>query len=387
MTALDPVWTPSARLVVTALIAGVGVYGMALGTTYPLLGILLAQTAGDAMNGLNAAATGLGLLAGIALLPALSRRMDSGWVPPTGIVVMSGSLVALSVADGFWPIFAARFALGIGANFLFVIVETALTTMTPARHRGRVMGLYTSVTAFGFVAGPAVVSGYADLAQTILLGAAAVVGLAVLPLAAAARSVTAAVTPGPLRTMLAPLRGDAGLLALVFLASAVDAIVIALLPVIALRQGFPTAEGALLVAIFHVGLVVGQPLVGLCLDAFGRRRTLVACCTVSILATAAAACAGLLGFWAVAAVMLVWGGANYGLYTGGLTVLGDTYRGAALAAAVSCFAAIYALASSLAAPLSGMLLQAVGAPGFYIAAALAYGAALLYALRPSRRRT
>lgn len=385
MTALEPAWTPSARLVVAALIAGVGVYGMALGTTYPLLGILLSDTAGDAMNGLNAAATGLGLLTGIALIPSLSIRLESGWVPPLGILVMAGSLAALSVAEGFWSVFAARFALGIGANFLFVIVETALTAMTPTRHRGRVMGLYTSVTAFGFVAGPALVAGYVHLAQTVLLGCAAIVGLAVVPLAAAARSVSASVSPAPWRAMLAPLRGDTGVLALVFLASAVDAIVIALLPVISLRQGFSTAEGAGLVAIFHLGLVLGQPLIGVCLDMVGRRRTLIACCAVSVAATAVAASAGLLGFWPVAAVMLVWGGANYGLYTGGLTVLGDTYRGAALAAAVSCFAAIYAVASSMAAPLSGLVLEGAGAAGFYAVCAGAYGLALVYVLCQSCR--
>ena len=387
MTTFDPAWTPSARLVVAALIAGVGVYGMALGTTYPLLGLLLADEAGDAMNGLNASATGLGLMTGIALISLLRRSVASGWMPPLGVAVMAGSLVALSMADGYWSIFAARFALGIGANFLFVIVETALTAVTPTRHRGRVMGLYTSVTAFGFVAGPAVVAGYADIAALVLLGCAVVVGLAILPLATAAGSVSATVTPAPLRALLAPLRGEIGVLSLVFLASAVDAIVIALLPVISLRQGFSATEGAWLVAIFHIGLVAGQPLVGLFLDRVGRRRTLVACCAVSVAATAAASGAAHLGFWSLATVMLAWGGANYGLYTGGLTVLGDTYQGAALAAAVSCFAAIYAVASSLAAPLSGLLLQGIGALGFYAVCASAYGIALLYVLRqPDRRK-
>ena len=378
MTTTEITWTPSARLVVAALICGVGVYGLALGTTYPLLGLMLADDSGDAMNGLNAAATGLGLMTGILLIPMLRRHVASGWMPPLGVAVMAGSLVALSAADGYWTIFSARFTLGIGANFLFVIVETALTAVTPTQHRGRVMGLYTSVTAFGFVAGPAVVAGYADIAPLILLGCAAVVGLAVLPLTTAARAVSATVTPAPLRALLGPLRGDFGVLSLVFLASAVDAIVIALLPVISLRQGFSAAEGAGLVAIFHIGLVVGQPFIGLCLDRVGRRRTLTACCAVSVVATAVAVWAGSLGFWLVAAVMLAWGGANYGLYTGGLTVLGDTYRGAALAAAISCFAAIYALASSLAAPVSGLLVQGLGAAGFYTVCAAAYAAALIY---------
>ena len=386
MATFEAAWTPSARLVVAALIAGVGVYGMALGTTYPLLGLILSERSGDAMNGLNAAATGLGLMTGIALIPLLRRTVSAGWMPPLGVAVMAGSLAALSMADGYWSIFAARFVLGIGANFLFVIVETALTAVTPAHHRGRVMGLYTSVTAFGFVAGPAMVAGYADKAPLVLLGCALVVGLAVLPLATAARAVSATVTAAPLRALLVPLRGEIRVLALVFLASAVDAIVIALLPVITLRQGFSAAEGAWLVAIFHIGLVAGQPLVGLCLDRIGRRRTLIACCAVSVAATAAASGAALVGFWPLATVMLAWGAANYGLYTGGLTVFGDSYRGAALAAAVSCFAAIYALASTLAAPFSGLLLQGTGANGFYAVCALAYAIALRSVLRQPERR-
>lgn len=385
MSATTAHWNAPARLVVVAMILGVGVYGMALGTTYPLLGILLSGTAADAVNGLNATATGLGLLTGIALIPLLYRWLDSGLLPPLGITVMAGSLAALSVADGFWSLFAARFVLGIGANFLFVIAETALTTVTPMHQRGRVMGLYSSVTAFGFVAGPAVVAGYPHQAQTLLLGCAVVVLLALGPLLAARRPVSACVTPAPLRAMLAPLRGDGSVLVLVFLASAVDAIIIALLPVIALRQGFSPAEGAGLVAVFHIGLVLGQPVIGICLDRLGRRPTLMACCLISALATAVVAGAEWIGIWPVAATLMVWGAANYGLYTGGLTVLGDRHRGAALAAAVGCFAAIYGIASTLATPLSGLLLQGLGPVGFFAACALAYALAVVLGARRLER--
>ena len=63
--------------VMACLIAGVLIYGLAMGTTYPLLGILLSDRVAAAWNGVNAAATGLGLLVGVALVPILGRVLPS----------------------------------------------------------------------------------------------------------------------------------------------------------------------------------------------------------------------------------------------------------------------------------------------------------------------
>ncbi|WP_292415261.1 hypothetical protein [Mesorhizobium sp.] len=67
---------PQTRMIV-ALILGVTIYGLAMGTTYPLLGLLLSDRVSGALIGINTAATGLGLMTGVVLLPGLGRRLGA----------------------------------------------------------------------------------------------------------------------------------------------------------------------------------------------------------------------------------------------------------------------------------------------------------------------
>lgn len=364
-TESSPESSAESSRVIAALIAGVLIYGLAMGTTYPLLGVVLSDQVTGALNGFNAGATGLGLLLGVAAMPWVARRVGAGMTMLVGIAVMAASLTALALSRDFWLIFAARLALGVGANFMFVVVETALNVFSPSGRRGRIMGFYSAAVAFGFVTGPAVVAAVPDAPLPILLGCAAMTALALLPLRRARRPVDAEVRPVPARRMGAIVLGFPFPFGILFIASAVDAVAISLLPIITLNQGFPVAEGALFVTVFHVGLLVGQPLVGSALDALGRQRTVIACCAASLACTLLLAFSGLIGFWLVAGLMFVWGGVNYGLYTAGLALIGDRFTDHSLTAATAAFAAVYAAASIFSPLVAGSSTDLLGAAGFY----------------------
>jgi len=380
MSSHPNLWSPTARRVVTAMICGVLIYGLAMGTTYPLLGVVLSSVVSDSLNGLNAAATGLGLLTGVVLVPAACRALGSGGTALAGVGIMVVALTALSGLSDFWLIFAARALLGVGANFLFVIAETALNAFSPSTRRGRVMGFYTAATAIGFVLGPSVVALAPDAPVVLLVGCAAVTALALLPLASVRTPVTEAVAPSTAAAIIPTLTRCPGAYAFLFLASGIDGIVISLLPVIALRQGFDLQTGALFVALFHIGLVVGQPLIGLALDWAGRRLTVLGCCAVSMVAAGIMVFGAEIGMLAAGAVLTLWGASNYGLYTGGLALIGDRFTGAALVSATAGFAGVYALASLLSTPLAGLAADMIGASGLYGAGALIYGTALALGL-------
>lgn len=363
--------------VIAALIAGVLIYGLAMGTTYPLLGIVLSDDVPGVWNGVNAAATGLGLLVGVVVVPVLGKRFGAGLTALSGVVLMTICLTALAFARDFWALFAVRTLLGCGANMLFVVAETALNVFaTPAR-RGRVMGVYTAAVAFGFVVGPAIVAVTPDTPAMLLLACAAVTAFAVLPLRIVRAPVDRFVRPTSVTRILPAVIAFPFAFGFLFVASAVDAVIISLLPVIALDQSYSVESGALFVAIFHVGLLVGQPVIGAALDHFGRRRTVLGCCLVSLGCTAALVFDGRFGFWPAAFLMFVWGGANYGLYTAGLALIGDRFSGEALTAATAAFAAVYAIAAVASPILAGQTIDRVGAVGFYVAIAGIYLTALL----------
>jgi len=363
--------------VIAALIAGVLIYGLAMGTTYPLLGVVLSDQVTGTLNGLNAGATGIGLLLGVVAVPWVTRRVGAGRTMLIGIGVMAASLASLALTRDFWLIFAARLALGVGANFMFVVVETALNVFTPSGRRGRIMGFYNAAVAFGFVTGPAAVAAAPGAPLPLLMGCAAVTVLALVPLGRACRPVDAQVRPAPARRMGAIVVGFPFPFGFLFIASAVDAVAISLLPAITLNQGFPIAEGALFVSVFHVGLLVGQPLVGAALDALGRQRTVIACCATSLACTLLLAFSDLLGFWLVAGLMFIWGGVNYGLYTAGLALIGDRFTDRSLTVATAAFAAVYAVASTVSPLLAGSSTDLIGATGFYVVLAGIYLTAAL----------
>lgn len=366
--------------VVAALIAGVAIYGLAMGTTYPLLGILLSERVSASWNGVNAAATGVGLLVGVALVPTCSRRLGAGRTALLGVAVMALALAFLALAPGFRALLAGRLLLGVGANLLFVVAETALNRFAAPERRGRLMGLYSAAVAFGFVVGPAVVSAVPDRPLPLLLGCAAVTAAALLPLATARARLDGELEPSSALAMLPALRRLPAAFAFLFVGASVDAVVISLLPVIARADGHSLEQGALLVTLFHIGLLAGQPLVGLALDRLGRRASVVACCAASLACSVALALGLPAGLWPSGLVVLVWGGANYGLYTAGLALIGDRFAGAALSAATAALASVYALASVSSPMLAGLLLEGPGASGFYLATAAVYLLAALYGL-------
>lgn len=373
-TMTEPTTTP--RGVIGSLITGVLIYGLAMGTTYPLLGIVLAEQVAPAWNGVNAAATGVGLLAGVAAVPTASRRLGAGRTAVLGVLLMVAALAAMAVTREFWVLFAARMVLGLGANLLFVVTDTALNVLAAPERRGRVMGIYTAAVALGFVVGPAVVAATPGQPGLLLAGCAAVTAAALLPLRSVRAAVDRSVRPTSAAGILPAIAAHPFAFGFLLAASAIDAVAISLLPVVTLDHGFPLGTGAIFVTVFHVGLLAGQPLVGAALDRFGRRRTVLACCVVSLSCTLALAGGDRTGFWPTALLMLLWGGTNYGLYTAGLALIGDRFQGAALTAATTAFAAVYALASVSSPVVAGGLLDSFGATGLYLATAGIYLVAL-----------
>ncbi len=366
----------SSRRVIVALIAGMLIYSLGMGTTYPLLGVLLSGETSAFLNGLNASATGIGLLLGVIIVSWVSRRAGAGKTVMIGVAMMAGSLAIMVITRDFWLLFAARVLLGCGANLMFVVAETALNTFAAPARRGRVMGIYAAAVALGYVVGPAGVALAHDTPETLLSLCALVTLAALLPMRLAREQVDRFVKPAAPGSLLPTMIAAPFALAFVLIAAAVDAVAISLLPVVALDQGFSVGQAALLVTFFHLGLLIGQPVIGIALDSLGRRRTVLLCCLVSCLCAGTMVFGEGMAFWVVTLVLFAFGGANYGLYTAGLALIGDRFEGEALSAATTAIAGVYAVASVSAPLLAGSALDGMGAGGLYGAAAVLYFVAL-----------
>jgi MFS family permease len=143
-------WAPLAGVMAT-----VAIFAVAQGLTYPLLSFILEREGASAgLIGLSAAMTPLGLIAGSTLIPGLIRRLGSGFLG-LGCAITAGTALALiGWTQDVVAWFPLRFTIGLAIGPLFVLSETWLIAMSPARRRGRILGIYTAVVSAGFAAGP-----------------------------------------------------------------------------------------------------------------------------------------------------------------------------------------------------------------------------------------
>lgn len=354
------------------IIATVTVFAMAQGLTYPLLSFILErQGVVSGLIGLSAAMTPLGFIVSAPVIPALSRRIGGGRLAILCSILAAVSLTGIASIQQAWAWMPLRFLLGAFANPLYVISETWLLAVTPARRRGRIMGLYSSVVSGGFAIGPLTLG----LAGTegwppFLIGIAAFLlcGLIVLavsrrlpdmPQEGEATSVAAVF-------VLAPL-----LLFAVFVAAGFEQILLALFAVYGAALDSPEQRIAALITCFIAGNAALQIVLGRLAEQFGSRPTLLFCALASL--TGCLLLPVAFGTWLIWPLFFLWGGVSFGLYTLSLIQLGERFTGQSLIAGNAAFALVWGLGGIAGSPATGLAMQMIGHHGLPLSLGLLSG--------------
>jgi MFS family permease len=354
------------------IIATVTVFAMAQGLTYPLLSFILErQGVVSGLIGLSAAMTPLGFIVSAPVIPALSRRIGGGRLAILCSILAAVSLTGIASIQQVWAWMPLRFLLGAFANPLYVISETWLLAVTPARRRGRIMGLYSSVVSGGFAIGPLTL-GLAGTAgwPPFLIGIAAFLlcGLIVLavsrrlpdmPQEGEATSVAAVF-------VLAPL-----LLFAVFVAAGFEQILLALFAVYGAALASPEQRIAALMTCFIAGNATLQIVLGRLAEQFGSRPTLLFCALASL--TGCLLLPVAFGTWLVWPLFFLWGGVSFGLYTLSLIQLGERFTGQSLIAGNAAFALVWGLGGIAGSPATGLAMQMIGHHGLPLSLGLLSG--------------
>lgn len=345
---------------VVALIACIGVFGLALGLTYPLLSIMMVDAGfSDLLIGLNGSATCIGIILALFILPRLLRTLGAFAVVVLGLAGSAACLVAFPYTDPDLAWLLLRVILGGCLNVIFVVSEAWLNAVTAERIRGRVIGVYATVMAGGFALGPLLLVALGDSGALPFLVCAAITAAAIAVILPLRRRNAGELGGMSLASVARFLAVGALLAGVVAVFAFFDAAVMTLIPVYLLRSGFTAEIGAAALSAMMVGMVFAQYPVGWLLDHF-RRATVIAGCSL----VAALGCALLpwsldlpVVFWPL---LLLLGGTSFALYTGALTVLGERFRGGLLVAGSACFALAYGVGGTLGPLAGGSVLQALG---------------------------
>lgn len=359
--AATPLSSRERRLGLTAAYTCVLGTTIGLGLTLPLLPLEIERAGYSAFfNGLNGTVGGLALLMTAPLVPAAAARFG-----PVRLLVASFALAAICLAlipvTPVWAWFPIRFLLNVALQSLFVVSEVWINTIATERNRGRLIGLYGALATGGFAAGPALAAQFPEgSAMPFWLGAGAIlIGLGPV---LAARAVAPVIEHASLRGVAAVLTISALPIAAALAHAAAETAATSFLPVFAVREGWLQSEALLLITVFGLGNVLLQVPIGWLADKVDRVRLLVLCAVLG--------CIGgvLLPLSTHSPILLtvlvfVWGGAIIGIYTIGLTLVGQVFRGAALAPASAAFAFAYALGSILGPGTAGFSMDVLGNAG------------------------
>jgi MFS family permease len=336
--------------------------GLSLALSIPLLSLEMErQGVSGAVNGLNAAVGALAIIVVAPLTPWLGVRLGADHFLRASLAVGALALVAFKAAP--FPLwFPLRFVFGAAIGVIFIVSEYWISITAPAGRRGLVMGVYATVLALGFAAGPAVLylvgtSGWPPyLAGAALLLAGLLVfvvaGTRIPPIPEKGRlGVAGAVAFAPAATLAALIFG------------AVETGGFALLPVYGVRFGWTAEAAAVLVSMVALGNVLTQAPLGWLADRLDRRRMLFAIAACGALGIAAAPLVAAVP-WALSALLFVWGGVVGGLYTVGLAHLSARVPAGELVKANAAFVMLYAVGAAASPGLIGAAMDAVNPHGF-----------------------
>jgi MFS family permease len=344
----------------------VSVVGLGISLTVPLLSLEMERMGvSGTWIGINTAIAGVASILVVPFVPRIAARV--GVLPLLWLCIAATavSLIAFRAVFDFWWWFPIRFVFSAALGTLFVLSEFWINSAAPPDRRGFVMGIYATVLALGFAAGPAVllVTGTAGWAP--YLAASALFLLAGAPLVLARglspamdghgrRSVFSFIVAAPVATVAALIFG------------AVETGGFALLPIYALKLGFEASMGALLVSVVALGNVVFQIPLGILSDRIDRRAILL---SVAAVGMAGALAIPFVSGPALFVVLFVWGGVTGALYTVGLAHLGARFVGRDLASANAAFVILYNVGLMIGPPAVGGGMDLLPPHGFAYALA------------------
>ncbi|MGE0116756.1 MAG: MFS transporter [Dongiaceae bacterium] len=318
--------------------------GVAVGAIVPLVSLSLARDGYDGVRiGINSAMLPLAVMLMGPLMPRIIARL--GTLPSIylGLGVAAIGVLLFPIFPNYYAWCAIRFLIGLASAIHWITSETWINLMATSRSRSRVMSIYASVMALGFVLGPMVINLTGIDGWLPFFAVSVALCVALLPVALARQVVPAVSVHGTVSVTAAFAAAPTVMMA-ALVAGFVDASLFALIPVYELRAGFDRALAVASLSIFMAGNLILQLPLGWLADHTSRRGVLLL--SAGVVAAGAVVYPLLLGslplLWLM---MFLWGGVSWGIYTLGLALMGERVPAGQLAVANSAFVMMYELGS------------------------------------------
>jgi MFS family permease len=359
-------------------------YGVQAGAAMPLVPLALQHRGVDNVTiGLVEAVWGIGMIATAPYVPAVAARLGAVRLVCVALLASAAIAVTFAYTQSLALWFALSFLLGMVGGVPWVVSEIWINLVVDEARRGRAVAIYAGLMACGMAIGPIALQAIGVYGPHPFLACAAMAVLVALPL-----------LPSWNRApRIAPTReGGFGrvflLVPALLLGAAASGLgeqaAFSFLPIYGLAAGVPAETGVLWLSAFVIGNIALQWPIGWLADHADRRLVLAGC------ALGSATLAGSLSLLdphgrAILVLLLLWGGISFAIYSVGLALLGQRFKGGDIARANAALTSAYTFGGMIGPPIAGSALQFIGRPGFGLSLAVFYAVAGVGALLALRR--
>jgi MFS family permease len=372
--------TPAQRKQSLAAIIGTAFgVGVAVGAIVPLISLSLERDGYNAlMIGINSAMLPVAVILMGPLMPRIIARLGALRSVYLGLGLAALCVLLFPAIPNYYAWCAIRFIIGLASAIHWITSETWINLMATSRSRSRVMGIYASVMALGFVLGPLIINLTGIEGWTPFVAVAVALIVALLPVAFARQVVPSVSGHGATGVGRAFAAAPTVMLA-ALVAGFVDAGLFTQIPIYELHAGFERSIAAASLSIFMAGNLVLQLPLGWLADHSSRRGILLL--SAAIVAAGALIYPLLLGaepwLWVM---MFLWGGVSWGIYTLALGLMGERFPATELATANAAFVMMYEVGSFFGPIVAGGAMDQWPLYGLPVVVAVAAGALLLFGL-------
>ena len=313
--------------------------------------------------GLNASFAGAGILMVGPFLPRLIAVLGLPRFAAAMYAVPVLCFAVILVFDDVAIWFASRFVMGACFAALWATTEIWLNGLASDHQRGRVMSLAMVLYTGAQFVGPLMINatgvvGYLPLVAAMApLAAAAIVALAIRE--------GPSTGPGDLSAVAGRLGFRAAfslarsLIIASFLVGVASTAIYSLLPLFGVSRGLDDEAASTLVAVFGLGEAMLVLVVGFLADRYGRWE-LLKLCAIPTLAIAIALPFVATVIPALVVLLFVAGGTLGAIYTLGLILIGQDFKGHSLAVVSTGFAMAYSAGAVVGATPIGYLIDLYG---------------------------
>ena len=308
-----------------AVCAAVISIGLALGVTMPLVSLRLESWGYDSFAiGVMAATPAVGVLLGASLAGRLAARFGTTVLMQLCLLLGALSVAGLALVQNYAVWVGLRLFLGVALTVVFVLGESWINQLAVEKWRGRLVALYGTGYALSQLSGPLLLTGLGTATDAgFWTGVGLLIGGSLMLLGrSGAPQVDAHSTSG--RGLLVFCRKLPAIAWAVMLFAAFEAMMLTLLPIYSLRQGFTQEVALVMVSVVVIGDAALQLPIGWLADRMSR-QTLFRCCGV-VLLLSSLAIPLLLHTPLIWPVFVAFGASAGGLFTLSLIMIGERYR-------------------------------------------------------------